>query len=1006
MRPVLVELETRWLLSGYVVNDSGDLPLDIDPKTGLPLLGPALTENGTITLRSAIQQVNMDGGGSIDFESAMTITPLSAYDAITAPYVTIVGPGPGTVVIDGSNISSHSYVFTLLGGHDTLQDLVVDGPGVGVPSGGGIDIHSNDNVLVGDYIGTDATGALALSNVGDGIYAYGGSGNTIGGTTSGAANVISGNGGFGLELEGESQDVVAGNFIGTNATGSAALSNAGDGIYASGGSGNTIGGTTSGAANVISGNGGGGLELEGESQDVVAGNFIGTNATGSAALPNTGFGISASGGSGNTIGGTTSGAANVISGNNAGSPGAAYPGHGLELEGESQDVVAGNFIGTNATGSAALSNAGDGIYLFGGGGNTISGTTSGAANVISGNGGFGLELEGESQDVVAGNFIGTNATGSAALSNAGDGISAGGGGGNTIGGTTSGAANVISGNGGGGLELEGESGDVVAGNFIGTIATGSIALSNAGDGIDLFSVVGDTIGGTTSGAANVISGNGGNGLDLGIPTHEISSQDVVEGNFIGTNATGSAALPNTGFGIYASRGSGDTIGGTTSGAANVISGNGGGGLDLEAESGDVVAGNFIGTNATGSIALSNAGDGIDLVRGGGNTIGGTTSGAANVISGNGGGGLDLEGESGDVVAGNFIGTIATGSAALPNTGFGISAGSGGGNTIGGTTSGAANVISGNGGPGLELGEGQDVVAGNFIGTNAGGTADLGNSSVGIWIQNFSSGNTIGGTTADAGNIIAFNAGNGVTVGLNVLDASLDNAVLENSIFSNSGLGIDVDNTAPQAAPVLTSAISGGSQTTITGTVTGAPNTIFRIEFFSNPAGTSQGETYLGFLDVVTNGSGSASFSFSPAPAVATGLNITATATDPDGNTSEFSAPATVLSGPINVTSDVSVKPGGFVYNRTTRQFTQTLTITNISGAAIAGPIELVLLNLKNATLVNQSGSTQGNPYITVLNSGSLGIGQSLTITLVFADPTLATITYTPEFLSGPIPPGD
>ncbi|HKI18250.1 MAG TPA: hypothetical protein VKA15_10230, partial [Isosphaeraceae bacterium] len=85
MRPVLVELETRWLLSGYVVNDSGDLPLDIDPKTGLPLLGPALTENGTITLRSAIQQVNMDGGGSIDFESAMTITPLSPYDSITTP---------------------------------------------------------------------------------------------------------------------------------------------------------------------------------------------------------------------------------------------------------------------------------------------------------------------------------------------------------------------------------------------------------------------------------------------------------------------------------------------------------------------------------------------------------------------------------------------------------------------------------------------------------------------------------------------------------------------------------------------------------------------------------------------------------------------------------------------------------------------------------------------------------------------------------------------------------
>src|SRR5208337_119588 len=188
MRPVLVELETRWLLSGYVVNDSGDLPLDIDPKTGLPLLGPALTENGSITLRSAIQQVNMDGGGSIDFESAMTITPLAPYDSITAPYVTIVGPGPGTVVIDGS--LSYGSGFFLDGGHDTLQDLVVDG----FYGGDGVDIYSNDNVLVGDYIGTNATGSAALPNTAGGIYAYGGSGNTIGGTTSGAANVISGNG--------------------------------------------------------------------------------------------------------------------------------------------------------------------------------------------------------------------------------------------------------------------------------------------------------------------------------------------------------------------------------------------------------------------------------------------------------------------------------------------------------------------------------------------------------------------------------------------------------------------------------------------------------------------------------------------------------------------------------------------------------------------------------------------------------------------------------------------
>ncbi len=109
-------------------------------------------------------------------------------------------------------------------------------------------------------------------------------------------------------------------------------------------------------------------------------------------------------------------------------------------------------------------------------------------------------------------------------------------------------------------------------------------------------------------------------------------------------------------------------------------------------------------------------------------------------------------------------------------------------------------------------------------------------------------------------------------------------------------------------------------------------------------------------------------------------------------------------GPINVTDDLSVKSGGFVYNRAKRQFTQVLTVTNISDSAINGPIELVLVNLKNATLANQSGVTQGSPYITVIGSGSLGVGHSETIMLVFADPTLATITYTPEFLAGPIPP--
>ena len=215
------------------------------------------------------------------------------------------------------------------------------------------------------------------------------------------------------------------------------------------------------------------------------------------------------------------------------------------------------------------------------------------------------------------------------------------------------------------------------------------------------------------------------------------------------------------------------------------------------------------------------------------------------------------------------------------------------------------------------------------------------------------------------------------VGSDTTDDSTGNAILGNSIYANAELGIDLgDESSPtgtptgttpsgpndlQNAPVLSAATGGGSSTTISGTPRAEPNTTFRIEFFANPAGTGQGQTYLGFLDVTTNGSGSASFSFSPASPVAAGLNITATATDPNGNTSEFSASATVQTAPVNVTSDLSVKSGGFVYNRTTRQFTQTMTITNISGAAIVGPIELVLLNLKNATLVQPDRHLPGQP---------------------------------------------
>src|SRR5262249_3832877 len=126
------------------------------------------------------------------------------------------------------------------------------------------------------------------------------------------------------------------------------------------------------------------------------------------------------------------------------------------------------------------------------------------------------------------------------------------------------------------------------------------------------------------------------------------------------------------------------------------------------------------------------------------------------------------------------------------------------------------------------GAADNAVGGNLIGTTASGTQPLGNKGDGVLIEGGATANIIGGPSAGSGNLIAFNAGAGVGVGLGANDASLDNRILENSIFSNAGLGIDVNNSAPQAAPALALAMNSGSQTTITGTITSARSDTFLV----------------------------------------------------------------------------------------------------------------------------------------------------------------------------------
>jgi CSLREA domain-containing protein len=270
--------------------------------------------------------------------------------------------------------------------------------------------------------------------------------------------------------------------------------------------------------------------------------------------------------------------------------------------------------------------------------------------------------------------------------------------------------------------------------------------------------------------------------------------------------------------------------------------------------------------------------------------------------------IDSSGATGNKVTGNFIGTDASGTQDLGNTYHGVYIDYGKDNTVGGTTAGERNVISGNNGNGVLIegaGATSNKVTGNYIGTDKNGAAPLGNSSNGVYIS--APNNTVGGTTAGGRNTISGNAGSGVSI---YGAGAAGNRILQNSTFSNGGLGIDLSDDGPTAndpgdtdtgpnnlqnKPVVTAAKTGALKTTINARLNSTPNRTFTVQFFSNPAGGDEGKKFIGQKSVTTDGSGNAVFSFTPAQKVGVGRTVTATATNPAGSTSEFSAPRTIAS---------------------------------------------------------------------------------------------------------------
>ncbi len=784
---------------------------------------------------------------------------------------------------------------------------------------------------------------LPLGNAQDGVLIDNVVGVTVGATVSGGAppgtaeNVISGNLGRGIEVRGNrivqeaqppvGRNVISGNYIGTDGTGKLGvnfpagldsgpvytLGNLSDGIFLYSPAATQI------SNNLVSNNRAAGIHASTQSASstvtgdlTIESNYIGTDVTGTTTtqtvpgaspvpLGNGSDGVFLDSiMSGATIGGTIAGAngtvalGNLISGNRA---------NGVDLLNSSGVLLEGNLIGTNVTGDNSpgmpgqdFGNSSNGIFvnqssnitiggLFGA---TIGGTvgaTIQASNLISGNHGSGIFISGSTlpsgnahSNEITNNWIGVDRTGGADLNNIpntdvgvllsyASGVTMSG----TSGATIISESNVVKGNVIAANLLDGvllanvANYDVISNNKIGTDASGSIGRGNTADGVlllggpsgsinvgdlpqdaSVYQISDNTITG------NVISGNAENGVQI---FGAGSTKNVVSDNYIGAGIDGKTAVFNGGNGVYLD----NDGGGNTVGPGNLISGNKQSGVMIFGTVGDggndTVVGNFIGTDVTGTKAsypdpvvpsvqlpLGNGGNGVFIYGTSGNIIGGTGGNAvpanlnletvqtSNLISGNAQAGVAIFSPAAtdiaqkNVVAGNLIGTNAGGNGQLGNLSDGVDIYSGQNNTIGGV--GAFNVISGNQANGVLIAKLSDVdatgntLSENYIGINSSGNASIPNQQNGVLVENASS-NTIGGTAA------------GTTAAPNVPTPSTVNNVISGNDLAGIQFIGDSPNNFVQGNYIGVNAI---------GTETSALGNSFAGVFINNLVPASSGET--------------------------------------------------------------------------------------------------------------------------------------------------------------------
>ncbi|MDY0746607.1 cadherin-like domain-containing protein [Paucibacter sp. R3-3] len=856
---------------------------------------------------------------------------------------TIVGNYLGALDSNGSivSVSAGNYVVYVASANNVIGGTTAADRNVISPGSANYGLllfgaTATGNLIQGNYIGTDAAGTTRVTVAANAISIQSGAANnTIGGSAAGQGNVVATGAAQAMFLSGQgSGNVIQGNRVGISATGTL-LGGQTTAIFVSAPGGVQI------LDNWIGGGTGSGISLS-SSSNVVRGNRIGTDVAGTANWGMQQNGIVVAG-SNNTIGGTSAGQGNTIANANQ----AATTFDGVAVSSGTGNAILGNSIYSTVAGTSGLgldlgttgvtaNDTGDGdtgannlqnfpvltqVTTDGSGNVTVSGTLNSTASSF-----YRIEVFANTTKTANGygegkTFLGfinvtTDASGNATFSS-------------TL------------------------SATVAAGSYITATATASVAGFASFTDTSEFSATlmaisttqttlvvdtnADTVNGDTSSIYALLANKGSDGfISLREAITAINNTPAgslptlvnfnIAGNSVhtitltgalptitapvvidGTTDTGSVTA-NGGRPAIVLNGNGAAIDGLVLGAGSggstvrglvITNLTGNGVYILSGSNGNTVAGNYFGS--VGANGLSNAlavGSGI-RVEGASNTIGGTTAANRNIVVGMSADAVRVTGASAanNVVQGNWVNVLPDGVTSVSSTGDGIVAASGATNTrIGGLNAGDGNWIvrTALSAAGATSATGT-LIQGNRIGTDLAGTANWGTTSAGVYFSGTSTGSMV------QGNIIAFSGTNG---GIMIDTGATGVALLQNSIYSSAGLGIDLAPTGVtpndtgdadpgpnnlQNFPVLTVASTNGAGSiTISGSINSTANSFFRIELFANTSndasGYGEGQTYLGFVNVSTNASGNGTFSVTLSATVAAGAFISATATKTTDNT--------------------------------------------------------------------------------------------------------------------------